>query len=296
MMSVQADQYIDPAVRLRQLQSLAPLPVVAQRLLADLERDDLSLGQLASVIELDPGLTARLLGLANSAYFASNQPVTSVADAVGRVLGIDLVKSLALGIVLSGPFDTRRCTGFRAEQFWFKAMGAAALAVPLFRSVEGAGSGGPDWVYLGGLLHELGLLALCALCPEEMSRAFSRKSAAEDVRPESLCVRVRTLLGLSPAEAGAVLARRWRLPEPLAVIMAHYTDPRYRGPHWRENAAVGLAACVALDLYQGRDDPESRSPWMTALGIPAQVVATQVDRHRSRVEALRSLSRHMAAV
>jgi HD-like signal output (HDOD) protein len=283
----------DAAVRLRQLQALAPLPVVARRLLQDLERDDLSLGQLASIIEMDPGLTARLVGLANSAYFASGRPVSSVTDAIGRVLGLDLVRNLALGIVLSGPFDTRRCSGFHAELFWFRAMGAATLAVPLSRTL-----GGPvddDWVYLGGLLHELGLLALCALCPSEMSRVFADARQAQPARADPFQSRVRAALGLTPAEAGAVLARRWRLPGPVAVAMSHYAEPGYRGEYWHNNALVGLASAVALDLYHERDDSGGRLPWLQALGLSDGTVSDLVDRQRSRVESLRVLSSHMAS-
>lgn len=282
----------DAAVRLRQLQSLAPLPVVARRLLQDLERDDLSLGQLASVIEMDPGLTARIVGLANSAYFASGRPVSSVTDAVGRVLGLDLVKNLALGIVLSGPFDTRRCAGFDTEAFWFRAMGSATLAVPLAHAVDSLLE--HDWVYLGGLLHELGLLALCALCPDPMSRALSI-ARNEDVQENALPMRVRAELGLTPAEAGAVLARRWRLPQPVAVVMTHCGDHEYRGEYWRNNAVAGLASAVATDLYEERDDSDLRNRWLVALGLPARTVSDLVERHRPRVESLRALSRHMAS-
>src|SRR5690606_30817792 len=122
MSTAQSFVSADAAMRLRQLQSLAPLPVVAQKLLQDLEREDLSLAQLAGVIEMDPALTARLMGLSNSAYFAGSTPATSVVDAVGRVLGLDLVKNLALGVVLGGAFDTGRCSAFHAEEFWFKAV------------------------------------------------------------------------------------------------------------------------------------------------------------------------------
>jgi len=290
MHQAQAIETTDPGVRLRQLQSLAPLPVVARRLLEDLDREDLSLGQLTEVIEMDPGLTARLVGLANSAYFANSQPVYSVSDAVGRVLGLDLVRNLALGIVLSGPFDTRACSHFRAEQFWFTAMGAATLAVPVSSLLDQREPVAPEWAYLGGLLYELGLLALCALFPAEMSRLL-QASGETDV---PLNVRLRAAIGIDIMEAGAVLARRWRLPEGIAVVMTHYDDPAYRGPHWRLSAVVGLSASLALVQYQGQDEPERRAPWLDALGLAESEILPLVERNQARVDALRGLARQLA--
>lgn len=279
----------DPAVRVRQLQSLAPLPVVAQRLLADLDRKDLSLGQLSEVIEMDPALTARIVGLANSAYFANRQPVYSVSDAVGRVLGLDMVRNLALGIVLSGAFDTKACRAFEVERFWFTAMGTATLAVPLAGLIRGKVPVDGEWAYLAGLLHELGLLALCALFPAEMSRVLAQ---ADPEKP--LAVRTRQALGIDAMEAGAVLARRWQLPESVAVVMAHYDTPGYQGPHSQLSALVGLAACLAASLYQGHDDPELRRPWLLALGLGEADIISLLQRSQPRVDALRTLARQLA--
>jgi HD-like signal output (HDOD) protein len=279
----------DPALRVRQLQSLAPLPVVAQRLLSDLDRKDLSLGQLSEVIEMDPALTARIVGLANSAYFANRQPVYSVADAVGRVLGLDMVRNLALGILLSGPFDTRACRAFDAERFWFSAMGTAMLAVPLSSLVRDKAPVPGEWVYLAGLLHELGLLALCALFPAEMSKVLAQ---ADSEKP--LAVSTRQALGIDAMEAGEVLARRWHLPETVAVVMAHYDAPGYQGPHSQLSALVGLAACLSASLYQGRDEPELRRPWLLALGISEEDIIPLLQRNQPRVDALRALARQLA--
>jgi len=288
MYQAQVLDNVAPGVQLRQLQSLAPLPVVAQRLLADLDREDLSLSQLTEVIEMDPGLTARLVGLANSAYFANTQPVYSVSDAVGRVLGLDLVRNLALGIVLSGPFDTRACNSFRAEQFWFTAMGSATLAVPVTSLLNDAPVAS-EWAYLGGLLHELGLLALCALFPAEMSPLLR---AGEEAEPLNL--RTREALGIDAMEAGAVLARRWRLPEGVAVVMTHYGDPAYRGPHWQLSAVVGLTTCLSRDQYYGCDEPERRAPWLEALGLAEAQIEPLLQRNQGRVDALRGLARQLA--
>ncbi|MCU7810600.1 MAG: HDOD domain-containing protein, partial [Candidatus Thiodiazotropha sp. (ex Notomyrtea botanica)] len=76
------------------LKHLPPLSSTATRLLELLADEDLSLELLSNVISQDPGISARILGVANSAYFGQTSPIHSVEEAVIRVLGLNMVRSL----------------------------------------------------------------------------------------------------------------------------------------------------------------------------------------------------------
>ena len=84
------------------LEHLPPLTPVATRLLAVTSDPDLAINELAAIIEQDPPLTARILGLANSAFFGQVNPIFKVEHAIIRVLGLNMVRSLALSIALTG--------------------------------------------------------------------------------------------------------------------------------------------------------------------------------------------------
>ena len=75
-----------------------------------------------------PPLAARIVGLSGSAYFGSAASVRSVSDAIIRVLGLRLVKNLALGILLSGTFDAGRCKHFSTDLYWGSALLTAGLS------------------------------------------------------------------------------------------------------------------------------------------------------------------------
>ena len=62
-------------------------------------------------------VTARLIAIANSAYFQTTHPCTHVRDAIVR-LGLQETKQLLLPIVLASFFDLRKCPNFRVDEYW----------------------------------------------------------------------------------------------------------------------------------------------------------------------------------
>jgi len=141
---------------IQSLQQLPPLSAVATRLLEEATREDADLHRLARLIEQDPGLAARIIGIANSAYFQRHNDVCTVADAIIRVLGLNLVRSLAIGIALSQPFDASRCPEFDVGRYWYQAMTTATLASRLAPHLRVEHSQ-LECLFLAGLLQTLGL-------------------------------------------------------------------------------------------------------------------------------------------
>ena len=164
-------------INLQRLHELPPLAPEAQALLAILADEDSDLEDVARAIERVPALAARIIGLACSAYFGGKQ-ARSVLDAIVRVLGLSLVRSLALGIVVGGHFDAHRCPAFSPEQYWSSALLTATLARSLAEAAVTEEPVMPDSAYLCGLVHNLGLLAMVHIAPGETACALER--AAEN--------------------------------------------------------------------------------------------------------------------
>lgn len=202
--------------QIRGLSSLPPLPRRSQELLQLLFDPDLNLVSLAGLVEQTPALAARMIGVANSAFFSPRTPVDDIPDAIIRVLGLNLVRDLSVSFVLNQPFDLRSCRRFQSVRFWVTSMESAVLArllatrLPLRYPPTGSSA------YLGGLSHRLGLLALVHLAPEAMDRAFAELSREPD---RGLRAVERAVLGLDHAVAGAQLASAWKLPPTLAAVM-----------------------------------------------------------------------------
>lgn len=278
--------------RLQDILSLPPLPAIAQRLLALLSDDECDMHSLASLIEQDPGMAARIIGIANSAYFARPTPVCTISEAIVRVLGLNLVRGIAIGLALSKPFDLSTCSNFQLERFWYRAMQTATLAgrlAPASRLTDNEQS----CLFLAGLLHNLGQLVLVHAFPDRMQRIFSEWAANPNLSLRSL---QKEAFSLTESDAGSLVAQHWHLPDCIVTSIAFQATPLMAGEAAPMVRLVAYCAQLANQLY---DDPEARpSPLQTAeiaiTGLDTARLDALIDQIRAQDPALRALARDLA--
>lgn len=210
------------------LDHLPPLTAAATRLIEVASDPELEIRDLAEIIEQDPPLTARILGLANSAFFGQKNPILTVEHAIVRVLGLNMVRSLSLSMALAGSFNTRQCQNFDIGDYWLHTLVTSAVAAAVGRQVRDPENRPIDSLYLGGLLHNIGTLVLVHVRPIEMSRVFGEM---EDDEQSDVVELERALLGIDHWQAGEWLAFRWHLPEVAVDTLAHIADESYSGRH-----------------------------------------------------------------
>lgn len=203
---------------------LPPLATTATQLIEVIGDPDVDLLTVARIIERDPPLAARILGLANSAFFAQTTPIAGIEQAIIRVLGLNMVKSLSLSIALAGSFKTKECKHFQLRDYWLHALGAAGLAAGVGRRLSDEAQRPADVLYLAGLLHNLGSLVLVHLRPQEMDQVYAM--IANGDRDGALALE-RRLLGVDRWQAGQWLAFRWHLPEPVTLTLGQMANPAY---------------------------------------------------------------------
>ncbi len=270
---------------LMQIKHLPPLSTTATRLLEAVADDDISLRKLAGIIEFDPGLAARILGLANSAYFGQIQPVNSVEEAIIRVLGLEMVKSLSLSLAVAGSFDTRRCHGFDLVDYWFKALASAQLARLLSLEVK-SGKTHPEEAFLGGRFHNLGTLFLVHAFPGKYSQVLAAWDGGGD-----LLALEQQIIGIDRVEAGVWIARRWHLPEPAIRMMESVGVTGYDGPHTED---VGLVNGVIEWVYShGCEEPISLAEnqrLLTLDGLDSGLLADIEEGFRVQCDQLKGLA------
>jgi HD-like signal output (HDOD) protein len=202
---------------------LPVLPDFAMKILRMTE-DPASAGpEVAKLIERDHVLSAQLVRLANSSFYAGRVPVRSVSQAVIRV-GVRAVASLVAAAVQRPLYAGRNgpATSYLAG-LWRHALGAAILAQDVTRRERGDDSEG---AFLAGLLHDLGKTAILAVLPAPV--------AGEPWPPEEV-------LQALHCEAARLLLRGWNLPVDIEAAVVHHHDPAAAGPHARLAAIVGVA-------------------------------------------------------
>ncbi|MCX8016872.1 MAG: HDOD domain-containing protein [Rhodocyclaceae bacterium] len=273
-------------LKIQQQKELPTLSPAIQRILAACEDRDISQAALAEVLAEAPTIAARLLGLANSAFFGQAGRVHSLPHAI-TVLGMVTVRSVAAGLALSSAFDTRRCPAFRPERYWLSAVLTAAFARELAPHVAAGVRPPLDSVYLAGLLHNIGLLALVHLYPAQMQQALTAYAAAP-ARP--LGAHIRDVLAMDHYQAGVWLGAKWHFPRDLLLVMEHHYDRAYRGDHWPLVLVEGLAARWANQILDGQDQPGEEAEAATLLGLPPATIAALWQRMLGQLEQSRAIA------
>ncbi len=233
---------------------LAPIPLVAARVMALVEDPRTSADQLARVVSTDQGLTAKLIRLSNSAEYAFGRPCASARDAI-HLLGFLQVRQIAITSSLMSIFHGRLAedSTFDSDLFWAHSLTVAVAAETVARATKSATLAD---AFTAGILHDIGRLAIRRAMPEEF------RQAGEMALEERIPLREAELkvTGLSREVVGQELATRWQFPPLLAnAIGAHHQ------PHLtikKDGLAGVIALCERMVLAQGitcgyyGDEPE----------------------------------------
>jgi putative nucleotidyltransferase with HDIG domain len=197
---------------------LPTLPTVITQMIGLIDNPKTSARDVARLIATDQALTAKILKLANSAFYGFPREIATVNHAV-VVLGFETVKSLGLSVsVLERFAGGGGETGFDRQKFWEHsiACGVAArlLAGKLRYRIEGE-------AFAAGILHDIGKLILSQYFAEEFGQALALAQA------EGLYIgkAEEQVLGVTHAEVGTWLAERWNLPERLVQAIAYHHAP-----------------------------------------------------------------------
>jgi HD-like signal output (HDOD) protein len=212
-------------LQLSSLKNLPVLPEASLRILDAINTPDIPIEKLADALSLSPGLVARLLGLANSAYFARGRNVSDIRTAIFQVLGLDLVKALAMAIIFNVQFDTRKCQSFDAEYFWIRSLTTAVSAQKLAIEIPQLREFTPSTIYSGGLLLNIGVLVLGYLQPEELHDIFVESKKTRLPVSQG----ISRQMGQSHYQIGHFLLHKWNLPALYQLLLQNYENKDFEG-------------------------------------------------------------------
>jgi diguanylate cyclase (GGDEF)-like protein len=234
--------------RLGDLEALPTLPSVAVKILEAVRREDVRVESLASILSMDPPLSARVLKVANSALFAPSQEVTSVVQAV-RLLGLDTVRNLALGFSLIRYDRKRKGSDLDYKEFWKRSLLGALASRGVAKRLTPASM---DEGFTVGLLLDIGVLALDQVMPEQYNLVLRELRACGG----SLQSVEAQLLGLTHAQVGAFLASEWGLPQRICLPISTHHDPPSPDPRGSEAdppTRIVQLSSLFVDLFTSRE-------------------------------------------
>lgn len=202
---------VDVLERLHRECGLGGMPPVMLQLMSLMNSARSDLADVASAIRMDPVLAARVMRVANAPYYAAGgQSTCDLLEAAQRI-GFSGIRNIVMAITAMDHFPDMTPGGLIPQRFWDHSLGTAALAESLARTLTDVD---PEQMFLSGLLHDLGRLALCTLHPERY-RAVLADARCRNI---DLCTAERENFGISHSSVTDELLRNWGLPS--AVVEA----------------------------------------------------------------------------
>ena len=173
------------AKRVERVYQLPPMPELGRRIL-ELQSDPAAdVRRLSKVVELDPSLAAQVIRYASSSYFGYTGRIANIQEAIARVLGFDTVMNLALALAAGRSLQVPDEGPLGLSRFWEHAVCSALLTQKLGAALPDGMKPPGGLCYLGGLLHDFGILLLGHLFPPEfqllnkLARAHPGRSVAD---------------------------------------------------------------------------------------------------------------------
>ncbi len=235
----------DSDIRNRLLVARLPaMPQILLKLIEQCQSEDVGMAALAELIGKDPGMTGKILAVANSSAYHRSGRQVGLEHSLSA-LGTDMIKTLVISESVFQVFNNffhSNSTDLRG--FWHHSLSAAVLA----REIAGKMSyPHAEEAYLAGLLHDVGRLALLATAPKEYTLNFL---ARDD---ENLCALEQRTLNITHSEAGAWLIERWNLDSFLADSVLYHHEPaaRLESTH----PLIRIVLLAHLLSTHGEDDP-----------------------------------------
>ncbi|WFS62008.1 HDOD domain-containing protein [Pseudodesulfovibrio thermohalotolerans] len=258
---------LDPLDILRKDHQLPALPQVFLELQQAIGSRSTSADDLAEIISRDPGLTAFLLRMVNSAFYSLPMQIDTISRAV-TVVGVNQLSTLAVGTSVMSLFKDVPADVIDMEQFWKHSICCGLIARRLCRM---SGKGDPERAFVSGLLHDIGQLILLQVEPERATAVHAHARAKDAV----LFAEEKTLLGFDHATLGGMLLRKWNFPYVLvsAVLEHHHPKPGHKEAepllvHCAETLATGLGVGSSGEFFVQPPSPEA---WASMNFTPEQM-------------------------
>lgn len=256
---------------------------VAQQILAALCDVRLDIRDITALIQREPGLAARVLKVANSAYYGHSRHIATLERAM-VVLGIDAVRGITAAACLDRSISRRsQAVGVDPRTLVNHCVASAFAAEQLSRRAE---RGSAPEAFMGALLHDFGVPVQERLDPQGVEALIEALRTRPDVETAEL---ERTLVKVDHARCAQVIFENWQMPKGIVQAARFHNNPNHAPLPDRELAVlVHLGIQLAIEAgftypLEPRQFRVPREPLLEELKLNSKIAAEITEGLSERV-------------
>jgi HD-like signal output (HDOD) protein len=214
---------LTPNQLLDKLDQLPTLPAIIYELSQLINDPMSSTAEVEKLMSKDQSLTAKVLKLANSAYYAIPGGVSSLERAIGY-LGFDAVNQLVLSASIIQALDVKGPSKFDINEFWKHCLGVGFAAETIAKVINYPITAD---MFTAGLVHDMGKIALLTVDNE----SFIATTALAEEKKINLVEAEKEIGAYAHTNVGHLLAQKWKLPMKMQAVIKnhHIRNPDLRG-------------------------------------------------------------------
>ncbi|MDI7197756.1 HDOD domain-containing protein [Leptospira santarosai] len=220
---------------------------VVTKVMQMVQKEDVAIPDLAKEISHDPGLTADVIKLSNSAYYRAAKPIKTVQESL-MTLGIKTVKDIILLTAARGILK-KDLKGYQveAEDNWIHSLTVAELSKRICEQKKLKID--LDLAFTGGLLHNIGKVILADFFPAAIA------NLREELKNHSVSFEEleRKYFGYSHEEASEKLLEKWNFPKELVHVARNYSRPENEKEFQELVSVVHVSHSIAIAAGVGID-------------------------------------------
>lgn len=261
--------------------SLSTMPGIFMEINETINKPNSSAKDIADVISKDTNLSARLLKIANSAFYGFPSKIDTILKAV-VIAGTRHLSTLAMGVYVIDSFKNIPNDLIDMKSFWQHSIvcGIIARILASHKNIQNT-----ERLFVAGLLHDIGRLVLYNFVPINAKNAILKARASNSLLYEV----EHEIMNFDHAQIGRLLLKKWKLPMSLENVVKYHHSPMHsKDP--LEPAIVHLSDIMANALSTGSSGelfvpPLDRDAW-TCIGLSPNILALTINQMEHQVQEL----------
>jgi HD-like signal output (HDOD) protein len=270
-------------IRMARSENLPVLPQAVGEIMRLADDPNANQREMEKAFEQDPAMTAKILKVANSAYYGGAN-VPTIGRAIS-FLGMSAIRSMVVGISFQQMSMNRsESRHFDKLVFWQNSL-ATAIGSRVLAKLKVPAKG--EELYCAGMMHDIGILIFERFVPKELDEAIELSNRSGKSLPDA----EKEVLGFDHTEVGGILAQKWALNDLMRNAIRYHLDPKSDSSYFETTQVVGWANQIAgLCGFPGHGVAKvpSEAELAASIGLPPeqmpiirQVVTQEIEKIQS---------------